>query len=75
MVKYYIHIYIKDALETVQYITAGYKMLAGKAYLERHNLVVAIVYGNICASILVLVGALRAVTPLSWESGSNKSQE
>ena len=39
----------KDAPETIQHITAGCKMLAGKAYMERHNQVAGIVYRNICA--------------------------
>ncbi|KAK7922367.1 hypothetical protein WMY93_009269 [Mugilogobius chulae] len=39
----------KEAPETVQHITAGCKMLAGKAYMERHNQVAGIVYRNICA--------------------------
>uniref|UniRef100_A0A087XGF1 Reverse transcriptase zinc-binding domain-containing protein n=2 Tax=Poecilia formosa TaxID=48698 RepID=A0A087XGF1_POEFO len=39
----------KEASETVQHITAGCKMLAGKAYMERHNQVASIVYRNICA--------------------------
>ncbi|XP_051911362.1 uncharacterized protein LOC127593748 [Hippocampus zosterae] len=39
----------KEAPETIQHITAGCKMLAGKAYMERHNQVAGIVYRNICA--------------------------
>ncbi len=39
----------KDTLETAQHITAGCKVLAGKAYIERHNQVAGIVYRNICA--------------------------
>ncbi|XP_055368940.1 uncharacterized protein LOC129604854 [Betta splendens] len=39
----------KEAPETVQHITAGCKMLAGKAYMERHNQLAGIVYRNICA--------------------------
>ncbi|XP_054913489.1 uncharacterized protein LOC129377515 [Poeciliopsis prolifica] len=39
----------KEAPETVQHITAGCKILAGKAYMERHNQVAGIVYRNICA--------------------------
>ncbi|KAK7930437.1 hypothetical protein WMY93_006832 [Mugilogobius chulae] len=39
----------KEAPETVQHITAGCKMLAVKAYMERHNQVAGIVYRNICA--------------------------
>ncbi|KAM9816571.1 carbohydrate sulfotransferase 6 isoform X4 [Syngnathus typhle] len=39
----------KEAPETVQHITAGCKMLAGKANMERHNQVAGIVYRNICA--------------------------
>ncbi len=38
----------KDAPETVQHITAGCKMQAGSAYMERHNQVAVIVYRNIC---------------------------
>ena len=38
----------KDAPETVQHIVAGCKMLAGSAYMERHNQVAGIVYRNIC---------------------------
>ena len=38
----------KEAPETIQHITAGCKMLAGKAYMERHNQVAGIVYRNIC---------------------------
>uniref|UniRef100_A0A669BY65 Metal transporter n=1 Tax=Oreochromis niloticus TaxID=8128 RepID=A0A669BY65_ORENI len=38
----------KDAPETLQHITAGCKMLAGRAYMERHKQVVGIVYRNIC---------------------------
>ncbi|XP_051929435.1 uncharacterized protein LOC127605701 [Hippocampus zosterae] len=37
----------KKAPETIQHITAGCKMLAGKAYMERHNQVAGIVYRNI----------------------------
>uniref|UniRef100_A0A3P9J433 Carbohydrate sulfotransferase n=1 Tax=Oryzias latipes TaxID=8090 RepID=A0A3P9J433_ORYLA len=32
-----------------QHITAGCKMLAGKAYMERHNQVAGIIYRNMCA--------------------------
>ncbi|XP_051914448.1 uncharacterized protein LOC127596235 [Hippocampus zosterae] len=39
----------KEAPETIQHITAGCKMLAGKAYMERHNQVAGIVYRNNCA--------------------------
>ncbi|KAK7886240.1 hypothetical protein WMY93_025861 [Mugilogobius chulae] len=39
----------KEAPETIQHITAGCKMLAGKACMERHNQVAGIVYRNICA--------------------------
>ncbi|CAL9694852.1 unnamed protein product [Knipowitschia caucasica] len=39
----------KEAPETIQHITAGCKMLAGRAYMERHNQVAGIVYRNICA--------------------------
>ena len=39
----------KEANETIQHITAGCKMLAGKAYMECHNQVAGIVYRNICA--------------------------
>ncbi|KAK7925836.1 hypothetical protein WMY93_008146 [Mugilogobius chulae] len=38
----------KEAPETVQHITAGCKMLAGKAYMELHNQLAGIVYRNIC---------------------------
>ena len=34
--------------ETVQHIIAGCKILAGSAYMERHNQVAGIVYRNIC---------------------------
>ena len=36
----------KDAPETVQHRTAGYKIKAGRAYLERHNQVIVIIYRN-----------------------------
>ncbi|TWW62315.1 hypothetical protein D4764_04G0009620 [Takifugu flavidus] len=36
-----------DAPETAQHITTGCKMVAGKAYIERHNKVAGIVYRNI----------------------------
>ncbi|XP_055368950.1 uncharacterized protein LOC129604859 [Betta splendens] len=39
----------KEAPESIQHITAGCKMLAGKAYMKRHNQVAGIVYRNICA--------------------------
>ena len=39
----------KDAPETVQHITAGCKMLAGKAHMESHNQVAGIIHRNICA--------------------------
>uniref|UniRef100_A0A3B3HDB2 HAT C-terminal dimerisation domain-containing protein n=1 Tax=Oryzias latipes TaxID=8090 RepID=A0A3B3HDB2_ORYLA len=39
----------KEAPETIQHITAGCKMLAGKAYMERHNQVAGIIYRNMCA--------------------------
>ena len=39
----------KDTIETVQHITAGYKMQAGKAYIGHHNQVAGIVYRNISA--------------------------
>uniref|UniRef100_A0A3B3HW39 Reverse transcriptase domain-containing protein n=1 Tax=Oryzias latipes TaxID=8090 RepID=A0A3B3HW39_ORYLA len=39
----------KEAPETIQHITAGCKMLAGKAYMERHNQVAGIIYRNVCA--------------------------
>ncbi|XP_061895633.1 prominin-1-A-like [Entelurus aequoreus] len=38
----------KEAPETVQHIVAGCKMLAGSAFMERHNQVARIVYRNIC---------------------------
>ncbi|XP_078808275.1 uncharacterized protein LOC144994388 [Oryzias latipes] len=39
----------KEAPETIQHITAGCKMLAGKACMERHNQVAGIIYRNMCA--------------------------
>ncbi|XP_078791071.1 uncharacterized protein LOC111949134 [Oryzias latipes] len=39
----------KEVPETIQHITAGCKMLAGKAYMERHNQVAGIIYMNMCA--------------------------
>ena len=38
----------KDTPETVQHIAAGCKILAAKAYMERHNLI-GIIPRNICA--------------------------
>ena len=38
----------KDAPETIQHITAGCKMLAGKAYMEHHNQVARIVHRHVC---------------------------
>ncbi|KAK1794367.1 hypothetical protein P4O66_011255, partial [Electrophorus voltai] len=40
----------KDALETIQHITVGCKMLAGREYMEGHNEVAGIVYRNTCAT-------------------------
>lgn len=53
----------KEAPETVQHITAGCKMLAGKAYLERHNQVAGIVYRNICTEYGLEVPRSRWETP------------
>ena len=39
----------KDAPETLQHITAGWKMLEGKAYMEHQNQVAGIIHRNICA--------------------------
>ena len=39
----------KEAPETVQHITAGCTMLAGKAYMEHHNQVAGIIHRNILA--------------------------
>ncbi|TWW71259.1 hypothetical protein D4764_17G0007420 [Takifugu flavidus] len=52
-----------DAPETVQHITAGCKMLAGKAYMERHNQVAGIVYRNICTEYGLEVPGSRWETP------------
>ncbi|TWW67382.1 hypothetical protein D4764_02G0004230 [Takifugu flavidus] len=52
-----------DAPETVQHITAGCKMLAGKAYMERHNQVAGIVYRNICTEYGLEVPGTRWETP------------
>lgn len=38
---------VKEALETIQHITAGCKTLAGKAYMDRNNPVAGVVYRNI----------------------------
>uniref|UniRef100_A0A669EZW7 Reverse transcriptase domain-containing protein n=1 Tax=Oreochromis niloticus TaxID=8128 RepID=A0A669EZW7_ORENI len=53
----------KDAPETIQHITAGCKMLAGKAYMERHNQVAGIVYRNICAEYNLEVPRSKWETP------------
>lgn len=53
----------KEAPETVQHITAGCKMLAGKAYMERHNQVAGIVYRNICAEYGLETPGSRWETP------------
>ncbi|TWW62748.1 hypothetical protein D4764_04G0013950 [Takifugu flavidus] len=47
----------------VQHITAGCKMLAGKAYMERHNQVAGIVYRNICTKYGWEVPGSRWETP------------
>ncbi|TWW59309.1 hypothetical protein D4764_06G0008390 [Takifugu flavidus] len=52
-----------DAPETVQHITAGCKMLAGKAYMEWHNQVAGIVYRNICTEYGLEVPGTRWETP------------
>ena len=53
----------KDAPETIQHITAGCKMLAGKAYMERHNQVASIVHRNICTEYGLEVPGSRWKTP------------
>ncbi|TWW59398.1 hypothetical protein D4764_06G0009280 [Takifugu flavidus] len=53
-----------DAPEIVQHITAGCRMLAGKAYMERHNQVAGIVYRNICTEYGLEVPGSRWETPL-----------
>ncbi|KAK1791032.1 hypothetical protein P4O66_002028 [Electrophorus voltai] len=39
----------RDAPETIQHITAGCKIVAGRVHMECHNQVSGIVYRNICA--------------------------
>ena len=53
----------RDALETIQHITAGCKMLAGRAYMERHNQLAGIVYGNFCAKYGLAVQRSKWDTP------------
>lgn len=38
----------KEGPETIQYIAAGFKMLAGKACMEPHNKEAGIMYKNMC---------------------------
>ncbi|XP_076610522.1 uncharacterized protein LOC143335176 [Chaetodon auriga] len=53
----------KDAPETIQHITAGCKMLAGKAYMECHNQVASIIHRNICTEYGLEVPGSRWKTP------------
>lgn len=41
------YIFSEDAPEAIQHVTAGCKMLAVRAYMERHNKVAGIVHRNI----------------------------
>ncbi|TWW73493.1 hypothetical protein D4764_15G0008870 [Takifugu flavidus] len=62
-----------DAPETVQHITAGCKMFAGKAYMERHNQVAGIVYRNICTEYgLEVPGSRWETTPKVLENKQAK---
>ena len=53
----------KESAETIQPITAGCKMLAKKAYMERHNQVAGIVYRNICAEYELETPGSKCETP------------
>ena len=53
----------KDAPEKIQHITAGCKMLAGKAYMERHNQVASIIHRHICTEYGLEVPGSRWKTP------------
>ena len=53
----------KDAPKTVQHITAGWKMLAGKAHLERHKQVAGLIHRNICAEYGLKAPGSRRETP------------
>ncbi|KAI3361747.1 hypothetical protein L3Q82_001956 [Scortum barcoo] len=53
----------KVQAETIQHITAGCKMLAGKAYMEHHYQVAGIVYRNICTEFGLEVPRSKWATP------------
>ena len=53
----------RGAHETEQHITAACKMLAGKAYLERHNQGGGIVYRSICTEYGLEVPGSKWTTP------------